>query len=406
LLLLLGGVARAETIAIEGATIHIRPGEVVEGATVIIEDGRIGAVGQGVKVPGGARRIDGRGKVITAGLIDGFTELGLVEVDLVAETNEGSFSAADDTVHAAYRVTDGYNPASVAIPVVRSGGVTSVASVPRGALVSGTSALVSLKSTGTTEALTRKAPLGMHATLGRGALPHARGSRGMALERLREVLDDAVQFGRRKGAYERNQTRDFAASRLDLEALLPVVRGQLPLFVNVDRAADVRAALRVARDLRLRLVVVGGAEAWQVADELAQARVPVILNPVANLPANFDALHVRDDGAALLRKAGVTVAISTLAGFHSAHRLRQAAGTAVAHGLPWADALAAITSAPAEIFGMKGLGAVRTGAVADVVVWSGDPLELSSRPLHVFIDGVEQPLKHRQSKLLDRYRRL
>jgi imidazolonepropionase-like amidohydrolase len=245
----------------------------------------------------------------------------------------------------------------------------------------------------------------MHAVLGRNAIQFGRGSRGLALERLREILDDALQFSRRKGAYERNQTRDFSASRLDLEALIPVMRGQLPLVVHVDRVADLRAALRVARELRLRLVIVGGAEAWQIASELAAARVPVILNPVANLPSTFDALHVRDDAAVILRKAGVTVAIATL-GSNAAHRLRQAAGTAVAHGMAWKDALAAITQAPAEIFGIRDLGVVRAGAIADVVVWSGDPLELTSRPLHVFIDGVEQSLKTRQTLLLERYRQL
>ena len=392
-------------VAIEGATVHTGAGEPIEGATILIEGGRITQVGTSVKVPAGARRIAAKGQVVTPGLIDSYSNLGLVEVELVAETNEGAFGPGDDVVHAAYRVTDGYNPASVAIPVVRAGGVTSVAAVPRGALVAGTSALISLKDSPRAADLTRKAPLGMHAVLGRGAIEYGRGSRGLALERLREILDDAVAFAKRKGAYERRQTRDFAASRLDLEALVPVIRGTLPLIVQVDRAADIRTALRVARELKLRLVVVGGVEAWQVADELAAARVPVILNPTQNLPSTFDALHVRDDAPAILRKAGVAVAISTF-GSNAAHRLRQAAGNAVAHGMSWKDALAAITSVPAEIFGAKGLGVIRPGATADLVVWSGDPLELSSSPLHVFIDGTEQPLKNRQTLLLERYRKL
>ncbi len=400
--------ARAQTVAIEGAKVHVRPGETLEGATVLIRNGKIAAVGKDVRVPDGAVRIDARDKVVTAGLIDTYTTVGLVEVGLERQASEGTLPAGngDDGVHAAYRAVDGYNPKSVGIPIARAGGITAVVTVPRGGLVSGASALMSTREGLSPETLAIRAPLAMHASLGVSALGSSHGSRAIAVERLREILDDARQYARRRAAYERNQTRPFAASRLDLDALVPVVQGRVPLFLTAHRASDLLAALRIAREMRLRLVLAGATEAWMVAGELARARVPVVLNPSANLPSTFDRLHVRDDAAALLRQAGVTVAVSPFGEAPSPWRLRQYAGLAAAHGLSWDDALASITEAPARIFGLRDRGVLSPGSVADVVVWSGDPLDVHSRALHVFVAGVEQPLETRWDLLLRRYREL
>ena len=397
--------ARPQGLAIEGATIVGDGGRRLEGATLWVENGKIGSIGDSVAIPSGARRIDGKGTVVTAGLADAWTTLGLVEIDLVAPTVEGDFKPdASGGIHAAYRVIDGYNPASVAIPIARAGGVTAVVAAPRGGLVSGTSAFLRLADGATVERATIAAPLAMHVTLGEHSLAAVEGSRGRAIERLRELLDDAAQLAARRESFERNQTRPFAASRLDLEALKPVLDGRIPLAVSVHRASDIRAALALAREHRVRLVIVGGTEAWLVGEELAKARVPVIVNPAKNLPSSFEQLNVRDDVATLLRKQGVDVALCTCGEQTNVRTLRQVAGIAVSFGMKWEDALAAITSVPTAIFGLKERGTLAAGAAADLVVWSGDPLELSSRPLHVFIDGVEQPLKTRQTLLLDRYR--
>jgi imidazolonepropionase-like amidohydrolase len=323
----------------------------------------------------------------------------------VKKTVEGSFAHGKDAIHAAYRVIDGYNPTSVAIPVARAGGVTSVVSTPRGGLVSGTSAWFSLAA-GPVADVTSVAPLAMYATLGEGALGSAEGSRGVALEKLRELLDDALHYGKRRREYDRNQSRELAAARLDLEALLPVARGQLPLVVRVHKSSDILAALRLGREFGLRIIIEGGAEAWMVAEELARAKVPVILNPNHNLPMSFDRIHVRDDAAHVLARAGVRVAISGLGGATWVAGLRHSAGNAVADGLAYDKALAAVTTVPAEIFGVKKRGVVTPGAVADVVVWSGDPFELSSHAVHVIIGGVEQSLRTRKTLLLERYRKL
>jgi imidazolonepropionase-like amidohydrolase len=394
-----------QDLAIVGARVHTEPGTVIEGATIVVRDGRVRAIGPNVPVPAGARRIDATGKVVTAGLIDPSTRLGLVEIDLEESTIEGSFGPEGaDVVHAAYRAVDGYNPRSVAIPVSRTGGVTSVVTAPEGGLVSGTGAWAQLVDDTAGEAILTPA-VAMYASLGQGAAVAAGGSRAMAVERLHELLSDAAEYARRQAAYARNQTRPFAAERLDLVALGPVVQGRLPLVVRAHRSSDIRAALRLARELRLRLVIEGGTEAWMLAPELAAARVGVILDPTANLPSSFDRVYVRDDAATVLAAAGVDVALSSLGSASNVRTLRQLAGIAVAQGLPPDAALAAITTIPARLFGLD-RGRLRPGAVADLVVWSGDPFELSTRAEHVIIGGKEQSTRTRQSLLLERYRKL
>jgi imidazolonepropionase-like amidohydrolase len=398
LLVLTSSVASAETIAITNATIYTRPDQKIEGATIVLRDGKIAAVGKGVAVPAGAKSIDGTGKTVTAGLIEASTQLGLVEIDLEASGNDGRFSPQAQVVHASYRSRDAYDARSVAIPVARTGGVTSVIIGPSGALVAGQATHVSL---GATSAVPR-ASIAMNAALGRGSNQLA--SRGHAVEKLRELFDDVDLYRKNKGAFDRNQARRMNAGRLDLEALIPVLEGRLLLVVRADSEVDIRALLAFAAERRLRIAITGGAEAWQLAKELAAAKVPVILDPTANLPGDLAAIDARDDSPAILAKAGVTVVISTTGDASQVRTLRQLAGVAVANGMTWEQAFAAITRAPAQMYGIADRGTLERGRVADVVVWTGDPLELSSRAETVIVDGVVQSLVTHQTRLRDRYR--
>ena len=399
--------AQKTPIAIENATVIVEPGKTIENATVIIRNGVITAVGKDVTVPSGAERIDGKDKIVTAGFIEASSRVGLVEVDQVGATNEGRFKDAKDAdaVHAAYRVSDGYNASSVAIPIARTGGVTTAVAVPSGGLVSGTSAAYSM-SDGNADDVLLADEVAMYAALGESALGSSEGSRGVALENLRELFDDARDYARRKSSYDRNQTRDYAAQRLDLAALGVVLRRQMPLVLQAHRSSDILAALRLAKDLNIRIVIEGGVEAWTVADKLAAAKVPVIVDPLSNLPSSFDRIHVVDDAARRLADKGVQVVISTSREAANVRTLRQLAGNAVANGLAWDDALAAVTTSPAAVLGLDKRGTLNKGSVADVVVWTGDPFELSSGPSLVLIKGEKQSLRTRQSKLLDRYRKL
>jgi len=379
-------------IALVGADVHLGDGEVIRDAKILIDGEKITAVGRQVTLPKGTTVIDVGGKVITAGLIDPATTLGLVEISGVAASNDAD--AGGDPIRAAQRAVDSYNPQSVVIPIQRAHGVTTVLTAHRGGLIGGQAAVYNLEGS---EPIV--APAGLTASMGgRGG-----GARGRSVVKLREVLDDARQYSRRKGDYERNRARSFAASRLDLEALLPVLDGSIPLFLSVNRRSDIRTALGLAREFGIRLVIVGGAEAWQEAAALAAAKVPVILDPVANQPAHFDALHTRGDAAVRLTKAGVTVALSTFSA-HSVRKLRQWAGNAVRAGLSHSDALAAVTRNPAQILGLANRGEIAVGQIADLVIWSGDPFELSTRVEALYIKGRTVSLKHRQQALFERYR--
>jgi imidazolonepropionase-like amidohydrolase len=233
------------------------------------------------------------------------------------------------------------------------------------------------------------------------------GSRGWAFAQLREMLDDAKIYARTKALFDRNQSRALTGSRLDLEALGLVLQGKIPLALRVDREADIVAALDLAREQRIRIVVVGGAEAWRVAPLLARDKVPVLVNATQNGPGGFDSLGARLDTAVLLQRAGVLVGLTSYGEAHNVRTLRQQAGIAVSYGLPWTDGLKAITKSVAQAFGLdKDYGSIAPGKVANLVVWTGDPLELSTQVAHVIVRGKELPLHSRQTELRERYRSL
>jgi imidazolonepropionase-like amidohydrolase len=256
--------------------------------------------------------------------------------------------------------------------------------------------------------MTVRAPAAVYATIAGDGRAVAYGARGGVMLRLRELVDDVRQYARRRQDFERNQMRKVGASRLDLEALVPVVEGKLPLVVEVQRASDVQALLRFAREQKLRLVLSGCEEGWLVAHEIAAARVPVIVSALPDLPRSFEALGARLENAALLAAAGVAVVISPRESEgHFSRTLRLEAGNAVANGLPWEVALSAITRTPAQVFDVAGtIGTLAAGKAADLVVWSGDPFEPLTRARQVIIQGREISLRSRQTELRDRYRDL
>jgi imidazolonepropionase-like amidohydrolase len=212
---------------------------------------------------------------------------------------------------------------------------------------------------------------------------------------------------RNKAAYDRAAYRELSLSKADLEALIPVVEGRMPLLADVHRASDIRAVLRLAREERIKLILNGAEEGWKVAPEIAAAGVPVILNPISDRPVDFESLGSTLENAARLQAAGVVIAIEGQGGANRANEARYNAGNAVAHGLPPAAALAALTINPAKMFGVADrVGSLEPGKDADLVVWSGDPFEPLSRPQLILIEGKPQPLTSRQFELRDRYKDL
>jgi imidazolonepropionase-like amidohydrolase len=402
-----GNALSAQTVAIAGGRVFPVGGAPIDNGTVLMRDGRIVAVGADVSIPAGAERIDATGKWVTPGLINAATQLGVVEIGLVAETRANAARGDGDAIAAAFTVWDGLNPNTVLIEPARNEGITSVVVLPQGGLISGQAALIDLVDGSAADMLVR-APVAMVGQVGAPSQANMT-ARGELIVRLRELLEDTRAYMRRKGEFERAETRPFVGSRLDLEAMIPVVQGRLPLIVQANMASDIDAALRLARENDLRIVIAGGAEGWMLADRIAAARVPVMTGALDNLPSSFATLGARQENAAILRQAGVDVIIVTGGGPESfnVRNLKQEAGNAVAYGMSWDDALRAVTLAPATAFGVSDrLGALAPGRVANVVVWSGDPFELSTRAEHVFVRGRRVATPSRQDMLTERYKTL
>ena len=399
-----------ETVAITGGTIYPVSGPKITNATIVLSDGVITAIGANVAIPASARRIDATGKWITPGLVSPVTSLGVVEVGAVRDTRDAN-ARGTNNVAASFRVWDGFNPQSVSLPVARQdGGVTTVGVMPSGGMVAGLGAAFDLREGATAEGMLRKAPVAMVATLDNAAAAGA-GSRGEALAKMRTLLRDAREFNLGRVRYDAAGMRELSASRADLDAMQLVLRGTIPMVIAADRASEILNAIALAKEFGIRIVVTGGAEAWSVAPQLAAARVPVMTGAENNIPSSFAELGQRQENLALLRAAGVTVAIvgngaGGEEGFN-VRNLRYEAGNAVAYGMSWDDALRAITLAPAEILGVADrVGSLAVGKVANVVIWSGDPFEYATQPERVFVGGKDTHIMTRQDQLTARYRNL
>jgi imidazolonepropionase-like amidohydrolase len=399
----------AQTIAITGGKVYPVSGPPIEGGTVVIVNGKISAVGSGIPIPEGAQRIDATGKIVTPGFVNAATQLGVQEVAAVNNTRDAS-ARGKDNIAAAFTVWDGLNPNSVLLAPARQGGITSFVVMPTGGLIAGQAALLDVVP-GTTTDMIIRAPVAMVAEIG-DPQSAGLGSRGELIVKLRELLEDTKYFQTHRDAFDRAQTRAFAASRLDLEAMIPVIEGRLPLVVNVDRESDIDAAMRLARQYNFKLMIGSGAEAWMMADKLAAAHIPVLTGAMNNIPGDFALLGQRQENAALLRKAGVSVALIGNAGggdeeAFNVRNIKQEAGNAVAYGMTWDDALRAVTLTPAEIFGVSDrVGSLQPGREGNVVIWSGDPFEFTTRIEHVFVRGREYNDKTRQDMLMERYKTL
>ena len=396
--------ALAGPVYLVGGELHLGDGTVIKDSVIAMDRGVFTVVGgpeARARLPVGATLVDATARIITPGLFAADTQLGLIEIDLEASTRDDG-KTTEHPIRAAHDAATALNAASSLIPVQAVEGITSAAVAPTGGLISGQVAIIDLVF-GDHRGLVAHPRAATAAHFGQS---HA-GSRAATLAMLREVLADARSFPARRSAFERAQSRPLSAHPLDLEALQPILRRQAVLTLHADRASDILSALDLAAEFKLRLAIIGGAEAWKVADELARARVPVILQPTENLPGSFDSMGARLDNAALLHSAGVPVVLAILGGVHNLRNLKQETGIAVANGLPWEAALTAVTLGPARAYGVERThGSVAVGKAANLVVWSGDPFELSSAAMQVYVRGALVPQVTRQTLLRDRYRDL
>ena len=430
--LALAAPAQAQDMAITNATVVVGDGgEPIRGGIVVVRGGKVVAAGSGVSVPAGMTVIDAAGRWVTPGLVVAVTDLGLFDVEGVEESND--VRAKGSPFNAALDIAPAINPQAQHIQVSRAGGVTRAAVTPAGStsIFAGQGAIIDLGAD--SSPVTRPRAF-QYVELGEDGARLAGGSRVSAQALFRNALREARDFGSRttltgrRSAAPTEQGDDIPVdprlsdarterddsvllTRFDAAALIPVVNGTQPLYVHVERAADIRAVLALRNEFpRLRLVLTGCAEGWLAASEIAAAGVPVIATPLTDLPGQFEQLASTQSNVGRMVAAGVKVALGAFG--DQPRYAPQYAGNLVAltklpgaSGLSWGKAFAAISSVPAEILGMgERFGSLKPGRAGDVVIWDGDPLEGTSGVVAVWIDGVAQPLVNHQTRLRDRYK--
>lgn len=395
-LLVMTTAASAQDLLVRGATVATASARGnVEEADVLVQGGIIRAVGRGLSAPAGVPVVEAKGRMLTPALFGGITEIGIEEVSGESSTVDSALKIGEQPLRPEFDVTLAYNPASVLIPVARLDGIgfTALGAATGGGFVAGQGGVV--RFDGSADPI---GPRALFLRLGAAASELTGQSRAAQWMLLQQMVDEA------RGQVDADSPHALLtpAGRRTLARYLS---GQGRIVVEVDRAADIRQLLRWAARERVKIAVAGGAEAWQLAPELAAAKVPVFVDALGNLPTTFDQIGATLENAARLQRAGVPVAFAQRDdASHNARKMRQLAGNAVANGLPWADGLAGLTRVPAEVLGVADqIGSIEPGKRADLVLWEGDPLDVAHYAEQVWLGGRAMPMRSRQTELRDRY---
>jgi imidazolonepropionase-like amidohydrolase len=406
------GKPQEKPIALVGGTIHTVTKGTIENGVVLFDKGKIVAVGREINIPKDAEVIDVKGKHIYPGLINAFTTIGLIEIGAVRATRDVTEVGL---VNPNVRAEVAFNPDSEHPPVTRSNGITMALVVPTGELIAGQSALMMLDGW-TWEEMTLKAPVGLHIYWPRMTLP----SEGFMFVRrspeelkkevetrinlIREIFQKARAYKKAKES-EIQKGVPYHDTDLKYEAMIPVLEGKVPVFVHANSSKEILSAIEWAESEGLKIVIVGGADSWKVADVLKNKNIPVILTNIHRLPSKrYSDYDEPFTVAYKLYKAGVKFCIGGEGGYYNERNLPYQAGTCVAFGLPREEALKAITIYPAEILGVADkVGSIEPGKDATLIVTTGDPLEISTQVVYEFIQGKKVDLSNRQVKLYEKY---
>ncbi|WP_313206587.1 amidohydrolase family protein [Stenotrophomonas sp.] len=395
-LLLLATAASAQDLLVRNATVHTASARgSLQNTDVLVQAGLVRAVGPGLVAPAGVAVVEADGRPLTPALFGGITEIGIEEVSGESSTVDSTLKIGEQPLRPEFDVTLAYNPASVLIPVARLDGIgfTALGAATGGGFVAGQGGVMRLD--GSADPI---GPRALFLRLGAAASELTGQSRAAQWMLLQQMVDEA----RGQVAADSPHALLTPAGRRTLARYLA---GQGRIVVEVDRAADIRQLLRWAAREKVKIAIAGGAEAWQMAAELAAAQVPVFVDALGNLPTSFDQIGATLDNAARLQRAGVPVSFAQRDdASHNARKMRQLAGNAVANGLPWADGLAGLTRVPAQVLGVADqIGTIEPGKRADLVLWEGDPLDVAHYAEQVWLGGRAMPMRSRQTELRDRY---
>ncbi|MBK0027664.1 amidohydrolase family protein [Stenotrophomonas sp. S48] len=395
-LVCLCGSAQAQDLLVRNATVHTAGARgSLQNSDVLVQGGLIRAVGPGLAAPAGVTVVEANGRPLTPALFGGITEIGIEEVSGESSTVDSTLKIGEQPLRPEFDVTLAYNPASVLVPVARLDGIgfTALGAHTGGGFVAGQGGVVRLD--GSADPI---GPRALYLRLGAAAAELTGQSRAAQWMLLQQMVDEA------RGQVPADSPHALLtpAGRRTLARYLG---GQGRIVVEVDRAADIRQLLRWAAREKVKIAIAGGAEAWQLAPELAAAQVPVFVDALGNLPSTFDQIGASLENAARLQRAGVPVAFAQREdASHNARKMRQLAGNAVANGLPWADGLAGLTRVPAQVLGVADqIGSIEPGKRADLVLWEGDPLDVAHYAEQVWLGGRAMPMRSRQTELRDRY---
>lgn len=406
-LTLFGPIRAEEVVAITNVKIIPVVGNDIEKGTIVVRGERIEDIGINPSIPAGAKIIDGQGLIAYPGMIDGLSQLGLYEIGSIQATIDYRETGR---INPQVLATEALRPDSMHIPITRSNGITAALVAPSGGLISGRSGLIQLYGW-TPPEMVIKAPVALHVELPaaragfrRQAAQPTEGSR--LLNEVKDWLDQARWYEKRKTAASKNKLLALPEFDEKLEALLPVIHGDLPVMISVHSAEDIRAAIKFVQEQKIKTIFYGVSQGWMVAKEIAQADIPVIFASLHQLPPSwedgYDALY-RNPG--VLQKAGVKIAFSSSSA-SLAKELPYHAAKAVAFGLDKREALKAVTIYPAEIFGVSNLmGSLEKGKLANIVLAEGDLLELKTVIRHVFIKGQEMDLSSAYTEYLEKYKK-
>lgn len=393
------------TFVLTNATVETVTKGTVSNGTVIITNGKITYVGAATTAPQGAEVIDCKGKWIYPGFIDGGTNIGLSEVGSDQRTRD--LNEIGDVIPQMQALT-AVNPNSALIPVTRVSGVTTALTAPVGGMFPGTAALINLHGYTPDQmyANFKGIVINFPSTGRRGGFDRRsdediKSATEKAMKKLNEVFDRSIQYHKLDSAMKGKGLEYYP----EMEAMLPVIRDERMVMLEVNAAKDILEALKWIKERKLKKVVLTGCrEGWRVAGDIAKSGIPVIAGPVLALPSrDYDRYDKAYSNPGLMKKAGVKVALRT-SETENVRNLLFNAGFAAAYGLGREEALKAVTIVPAEIFGVSDkLGSIEVGKAANIVVSDGDPFETKTNVTHVFIDGWQIPMVSRHTQLYDEF---